>query len=82
MRLSYTDRGFEIVTHPEYSEKAPARLVQMSSAVGVDDLDNGNPGTSYLWIGSHHHLNRDEVEELCWRLEHWLHNGTLRLPLE
>lgn len=36
-----------------------------------------NPGSSFLWVGNDHHLNREEVTELVSRLLWWLKTGHL-----
>jgi len=74
MKARKTERGFVIVTHPAYGDEdgAPERLIQESSAIGDDEDSFDNPGSSYLWVGENHHLNREEVRELISRLEHWL----------
>lgn len=78
MILSRNDRGLEVVQHdtypsPEtYARTAP--LIRQSSMVGP----RGN-GEDYLWIGSQHHLNADEVRELRHRLNNWLITGSLEI---
>lgn len=37
----------------------------------------GRPGSSYLWVGQDHHLNREEVAELVGHLKRWLDGGRL-----
>jgi hypothetical protein len=79
MTHSRTLRGFELVEHPNYPpDGTESRLVQESSIVGdyEDALDR--PGTSALWVGDHHHLNREEVAELVSRLQSWLSTGSLQ----
>ena len=53
------------------------RLFQESSAKGdyEDSLDR--PGSSFLWIGRNHHLNREEVAEFVKHLQRWLDTGSL-----
>lgn len=78
MKYKKTDRGFGAVTHPSYAnEPEEVRLVQESSAVGdyVDSLDR--PGSSFLWVGRDHHLNREEAAELVTYLNSWLATGRL-----
>lgn len=82
MELITTDRGFELLQHnvyPPYHEKdgSPkvSRLTQQSSAIG--DSCAAAPGSSFLWIGEHHHLNREEVKELVLHLQAWLDTGSL-----
>lgn len=78
-RLMTSDRGFQYVTEKEYTSHEETRLVAQSSAVGnyPDSMDK--PGSSFLWIGSNHHLNREEVRELMIRLNVWLNTGQLEI---
>lgn len=77
MTNDLTDRGFQVVTHPGYGGEVPLRLVQQSSAVGdyPDAVDR--PGSSALWVGISHHLDREQVAELAKVLVHWLATGDL-----
>ena len=56
------------------------RVIQESSAIGdySDALDN--PGSSFLWIGEDHHLNREQVDFLVKAMQHWLDHGRLPEP--
>lgn len=79
MRGVKTSRGFVAVEHEKY-QNTPGeftRLIQESSAVGDYEDSFDKPGSSFLWVGSDHHLNRDEVQELVSRMQHWLKNGRL-----
>ena len=81
MEIEKSDRGFKSITHPLYIDDKDGdnRIVSESSAVNFnyeDSLDN--PGSSYLWIGDHHHLNREEIIILRDSLTHWLEQK--RLP--
>lgn len=79
MNLYKTDRGFEVVDHLSYGNTPmPLRLVSQSSAIGDYEDSFDRPGTSFLWVGDNHHLNREEVAELRDRLTAWLATGTLR----
>lgn len=84
MRYAKSARGFEVVTSPTYdtdrSRDANDRVVRQSSAIG--DYEDARPGSSFLWLGEHHHLNREEVAELRDRLAAWLETGSLALPAE
>lgn len=75
------DRGFQIVSHPCYpterNRDASPRLAQQSSAIGDYPDSFDRPGTSFLWLGDHHHLNREEVAALVERLSRWLDTGKL-----
>jgi hypothetical protein len=83
MQLIMTDRGFEVVQHPtNLDPNTSTRLVQQSSQIGDYPDSAGSPGTSYLWVGKDHHLNRGEVAELAARLRAWLAAGSLELPAD
>jgi hypothetical protein len=80
MRFTTTERGFDLVLHEMYPPNGnECRLVQESSAIGDYEDSVSRPGTSFLWFGDHHQLNREEVEELASRLRHWLDYGTLKI---
>lgn len=80
MRLEETGRGFEIVLHDDYAGNgSESRLVQQSSAILDYEDSLGHPGSSALWVGKDHHLNREEVEHLVERLSRWLETGSLAL---
>jgi hypothetical protein len=79
MQSFKTERGFVWVSHPNYSDTGESRLIGESSAVGDYADSSDKPGSSFLWVGTHHHLNRAEVEELISRLKHWLREGSLRV---
>lgn len=79
MTVETTDRNFQLLTHPVYTcADQASRLVQCSSA--IDSAAPGGlerPGSSFLWIGQDHHLDRAEVRELIGHLEAWLATGRL-----
>ena len=80
MQVIETGRGFEVLEHEVYPPETPprrARLAQQSSAVGEYDDAMGRPGTSFLWVGQGHHLDREEVRQLVGHLENWLRTGRL-----
>lgn len=83
MNLTTTQRGFQILEHPTYPPESGTamsqRLLQQSSAVGdyADSWDK--PGSSYLYVGESHHLDRDEVRRLVAHLQAWLETGSLEL---
>ena len=80
MRVTQTQRGFQAVVHEVYPPKEPPqeeRVVQQSSAIGEYDDSLDKPGSSYLWVGKDHHLNREEVAQLVKHLQHWLKTGQL-----
>ncbi len=53
------------------------RLVQCSSVVGNYEDAMQRRGTSALWIGESHHLDREEVRVLVGHLQRWLETGAL-----
>jgi hypothetical protein len=79
MVVHANERGFPVLHHPPYPPEATVadRLVQQSSIVGDYPDAMERPGTSALWIGSHHHLNREEVAQLVTHLQRWLDTGAL-----
>ncbi len=79
MKKTTTERGFQIITHDANLEKdgKDIRLVQQSSAIDSSKEGMEQPGSSFLWIGKLHHLNREEVKELRDSLTHWLKTGKL-----
>lgn len=79
MKTATNDKGFRSTILPQYGDKkADARLLTESTMIGEHEDSLTNPGSSYLWIGSTHHLDRDEVSELINHLQTWLE--TKRLP--
>jgi hypothetical protein len=81
MKTEKTERGFVVVMHEKYQNKQGemTRLIQESSAIGDYEESFDRPGSSYLWVGQDHHLNRDEVAELIIRMQHWLETGKLKV---
>lgn len=80
MKEETTPWGFQLIAHPEYITGPPTerRLVQQSSAIlGDDDRAWEQPGSSALFVGDHHHLDREQVGELVKYLQHWLETGRL-----
>ena len=76
-----TNRNFRGVEHETYSENPrQERLIQESSAIGDYDNSFDIPGSSYLWVGDHHHLDRDEVQELVEIMQVWLETGMIPYP--
>lgn len=72
-----SDRGFQFVLHDMHNDDAQTRLVSQSSAVGNYDDASDRPGSSFIWIGKHHHLSREEVAKLRDYLTRWLETGEL-----
>jgi hypothetical protein len=58
------------------------RLIQESSAIGDYENSFDCPGSSYLWIGQYHHLNREEVAELIARMQYWLKTGRIEMDVD
>lgn len=73
MKIETDNRGFPFLIHDTYyGEPKKARLVGASSAIGEYEHSLRIPGSSFLWVGDHHHLNREEVQQLVGYLQHWL----------
>lgn len=78
MKVVKTERGFEVLEHPAYPTTGQSvRVAQQSSAIGPYGDAFDRPGTSYLWLGDHHHLGREDVAELVRHLNNWLETGKL-----
>ncbi len=73
MEITRTSLGFGVVEHPSHPAHKMLRIVQESFMGKSCD----EPGSSYLWIGEHHRLDRDEVSELNAILTRWLATGRL-----
>ena len=86
MKVTRTERGFEVVEHPMYppgpEPERQKRVAQQSSAIGDYPDAFDRPGSSCLWVGEHHHLNRAEVAALVGHLRAWLDSGSLVLPTD
>lgn len=86
MNLIKTERGFERIEHDPYATSMSTlpqrRLVQQSSSIGDYEDSFDKPGSSYLWVGENHHLDRAEVKELVSHLQAWLKTGSLSLAKE
>lgn len=82
MNVTRTNRGFEIIEMPSYPSGETRRLIQASSAIGdyKDSMDV--PGSSYLWVGQDHHLDREQVKQLIAHLRAWLKAHRLELDLK
>ena len=81
MRTELTDRGFEVLEQDAYppGTSMPTALARQSSAIGDYDDAMARPGSSALWIGVSHHLNREQVAQFVAHLTHWLETGSLAL---
>lgn len=84
MASERTSRGFVVVKAEKYQNERGelTRLIQESSAVGNYDNAVDSPGSSFLWVGADHHLNREEVGELIERMQHWLAKGRLMVDCD
>lgn len=82
MKVTKSDRGFQFLKHPTYIKDAGKddRIVSQSSAIGPYDDAMDRPGSSFLWFGENHHLNREEVAEVVEYLKLWLKTGDLKKP--
>ena len=81
MKAIESERGFIHIVHPLYVNQLDARVISESSAIG-DYKDSDQPGSSYLWVGDGHHLNREEVQELIKLMQHWLDHKRLPQTLD
>lgn len=75
-----TNRGFHGYEAEKYQNEPFdfRRLIQESSAVGEYEDSLENPGSSFLWIGEHFHLNREEVQAVIAHMQRWLDTGSLK----
>ena len=79
MKLIETNRGFFAIEGNEYPEtEKVSRIIQESSAIGDYSDSFDKPGSSYLWVGNDHHLDREEVLQLVKYMNNWLNNGRLK----
>jgi hypothetical protein len=81
MRVAKSDRGFEHLYHSDYVPGQERQLLAQSSVMGTYPDSSSRPGSSFLWIGDRHHLNREEVAALVQHLQAWLATGRLELSL-
>ncbi len=77
MNIDTKMRGFETLTHPSYPKGLECRLVGQSSIIGDYEDSFDRPGSSAIWVGNTHHLNREETKELIVYLQRWLDTGKL-----
>jgi hypothetical protein len=78
MKVEKNSRGFEVIALPSYSNNPTLkRLLAQSSAVGDYEDAFHRPGTSALWVGDFHHLNRGQVAEMVVHMQQWLKTGSL-----
>lgn len=69
MVLLESDRHFEYLMKGDGFDGW--RVVAQSSAIGDYEDSFDRPGSSFLWVGDDHHLNREEIAELVDALEKW-----------
>ena len=81
MDIKKSERGFEFLEHRDYPHRNPKRLVSQSSIVLDYDDALDRPGSSALWVGDNHHLDRKSVEQLVCHLQAWLSTGSLRIKV-
>lgn len=78
MYIELSERGFRFLKKRNYSVRPQeTRVVSESSAIGPYDDSMENPGSSYLWVGNDHHLNREESRTLALAILHWTIHGKL-----
>ncbi len=80
MIITKNRQGFPSLCHEVYGpeKQDDTRLLTQSTMIG-DHYHDGfmRPGTSYLWVGRHWHLNREEVAEMVKYMQNWLETGDL-----
>ncbi len=83
MHITTTARGFRVLEEAVYASEPVirSRLAQESSTIGDYPDSFDRPGSSRLWIGADHHLNREQVAEFIAHLQHWLDTGRLEPPV-
>jgi len=82
MEIERSERGFDFLIHPAYlPEDDFSRLASQSSAIRDYEDAWDRPGSSCLWIGEHHHLNREEVAQFVAHLQAWLNTGSLKIQV-
>ncbi len=85
MIVTTNPRNFEELWHESYPPPASSSterrvvLAAASSAVGTYEDSMDRPGSSYLWIGLHHHLDRGEVQAFVRYLQRWVDTGHLSI---
>lgn len=68
--------GLQALIHPNHDEDFDGEIASQSSAVDTS-LESPRGGSSFLWVGVNHHLNRSEVDEFTRYLQRWLSTGEL-----
>jgi hypothetical protein len=79
MKVTKSERGFPRLDHEDYPGAQPSVLALASSVIYSKYPDAmQRPGTSALWIGADHHLDREQVAELIQHLQSWLDTGRFK----
>lgn len=81
MKLDTTSREFEWLEHTRYDNQmdTQTRLASQSSIVGGYEDSWDRAGSSALWIGADHHLNREEVAQFIKHLQAWVDTGSMKI---
>lgn len=78
MRVNCTIEGHRLIESESCADKTKMAVVVQESHAVNNYIDYYNdPGSSFLWIGTDHHFNRDEVQELVGYLNNWVQTGKL-----
>ena len=83
MYVTRTARGFEKIECAAFPpELGTVPLVWASSSIGdyADSFDR--PGSSFLWVGEKHRLNREQVLDLAAHLTAWCMTGSLESAVD
>jgi hypothetical protein len=73
MVIKQFDDGLSYLSHPTYLGYPDALLEESLNT----DIVLAGAGSSYLWVGGMHCLNREEIRELVGHLNRWLETKTL-----
>ena len=65
-----------LVFEPDFYKDYPIQAVLLEES-SKSSLCHGT-GSSFLWVGEHHLLNRAEVYKLIEHMQRWLVTGSLR----
>ncbi len=76
MTENKSERGFQSIECEPYLQ-GNTILIAQSSAIGNYKDAIKKPGSSYLWVGHYHCLNREQVTQLRDYLNRWLEDGRL-----
>ena len=72
------------IVHETYpgNEGQDERIITESSAIGDYEDSLEKPGSSFLWVGRDHHLNREEIVSLALAMLYWAENSRLPESME